>query len=98
MYAGHHSRPELSRVDFEAAREAAESDAGRSERMVRPKFFAVQRLTVQVGPGDVLYTPPFWWHHVETMPATESEGVDAISVLVPFDLSASEPIHVCHLR
>jgi len=22
---------------------------------------------VDVGPGDVLYVPPFWWHTVETL-------------------------------
>ena len=22
---------------------------------------------MEVGPGDVIYTPPFFWHHVETL-------------------------------
>lgn len=45
-------------------------------------------------PGDVLYTPPYWWHHVVT---SESEGA-ALSVLVPFDPTPEEPLHNCHLE
>ena len=46
-----------------------------------------------VKPGDVLYTPPYWWHHVET-------GADeaALSVLVPWDPTPEEPVHSAHLR
>ena len=24
-------------------------------------------MSIDVGPGDVLYLPPFYWHHVETL-------------------------------
>ena len=90
-------RPELSRVDYEAAREGEKSEARREELRRRPKFFdesATRCLCrVEVRPGDVLYTPPFWWHHVET-----AKDGPAVSVLVPFDPRADEPTHVCHLR
>ncbi|EOD40970.1 hypothetical protein EMIHUDRAFT_250946 [Emiliania huxleyi CCMP1516] len=46
-----------------------------------------------LSPGDALYTPPYYWHHVETA-ADEA----ALSVLVPFDPSAEEPVHACHFR
>jgi len=41
-------------------------------------------------PGQVLYIPPFWWHHVESLEY-------CISVLLPFDLDATEPIHPCSI-
>ena len=37
-------------------------------------------------PGDVLYTPAYWWHHVVT-----GNDESALSVLVPFDPTADEP-------
>lgn len=37
-------------------------------------------------PGDVLYTPAYWWHHVET-----ADDEAALSVLVPFDPTGDEP-------
>jgi len=32
-------------------------------------------IVVQVGPGDVLYLPPFWFHHVEALDASMSVNV-----------------------
>ena len=88
-------RPELSRVDYEAMRLSETSEAGREERERRPRFeHATSLCVVHVHAGDVLYTPPFWWHHVETV---EAHG-PAVSVLVPFDPRDDESIHVCHMR
>ena len=81
-------RPELSRVDYEAM---SEGDAEEHRR--HPRFAEATLLSVEVDEGDVLYTPPFWWHHVETAGCGP-----AVSVLVPFDPLPDEPIHVCHLR
>ena len=86
-------RPELSRVDLEAMREGDATPAGAEERRKHPRFADATLLSVTVEPGDCLYTPPFWWHHVET----GGEG-PAVSVLVPFDPEPHEPTHVCHLR
>lgn len=27
-----------------------------------------------LGPGDTLYTPPFWWHHVSTLHGDPDDG------------------------
>ena len=37
----------------------------------------------EIGPGEALYIPPFWWHHVTALTAN-------VSVLLPWDLSAAE--------
>jgi len=73
--------------------------AGRAERAARassakahPCFAEATAWHATLSPGDVLYTPPYYWHHVET--ADEA----ALSVLVPFDPSAEEPVHACHFR
>ena len=63
------------------------------EREQFPDFGDVEPVgAYTLRPGDVLYTPPFFWHHVRT-----HDEETAISVLVPFDMSPAEPIHVCHL-
>jgi len=46
----------------------------------------------EVRPGDVLYTPPYHWHHVET-----GHDSSALSVLVPWDPTAEEPAPACML-
>lgn len=46
----------------------------------------------EVRPGDVLYTPPYFWHHVET-----EDSLSALSVLVPWDPTAEEPAPDCML-
>jgi hypothetical protein len=44
---------------------------------------AVGGVQCTVHPGEALYIPPFWWHHVT---AAEHN----VSVLMPFDLSSEE--------
>ena len=48
-----------SRADFEAP------DV--SEASPCANYSSTVALVVDVGPGDVLYVPPFWWHTVETL-------------------------------
>ena len=95
--------PELSQVDFDAWRReavliaastapAADGDStGLSPHEKWPRFADATPRTVTLEPGDCLYTPPFWWHHVAT-----SELAPALSVLVPFDMSPNEPVHPAH--
>lgn len=40
-------------------------------------------------PGDTLYIPPFWWHHVATL------GEASTSLLLAFDPTAEESVHPC---
>ena len=84
--------PEISQVDYEAW--CTPCDKGSAERALHPRFAGVQLFRVTLAPGDVMYTPPFWWHHVETGSA------NAVSVLVPFDQAENErqAPHICHGR
>jgi hypothetical protein len=81
-------RPEVSRVDYDAY---ASGDA--RQRDMFPDFADAQAMVVTLEPGDVLYTPPFWWHHVRSM--DDGDGA-VVSVLVPFDLAPDEKKHMCH--
>jgi len=66
-------RPEISRVDLDDV----DLDAF-------PDFADATPMTVTLQPGDVLYTPPFFWHHVRSSALVVGEPV--ISFLVPFDI------------
>eukprot|EP01100_Stratorugosa_tubuloviscum_P010122 TRINITY_DN430_c0_g1_i1.p1 TRINITY_DN430_c0_g1~~TRINITY_DN430_c0_g1_i1.p1 ORF type:complete len:483 (+),score=204.91 TRINITY_DN430_c0_g1_i1:901-2349(+) len=39
-----------------------------------PKFIEAKSVTAELRPGDVLYLPPYWWHHVES--CTETLGIN----------------------
>ena len=51
-----------SRLDFERPEAAPPCTA----------YGTSEALTVEVGPGDVLYVPPLWWHTVETLSPSAS--------------------------
>ena len=53
-----------------------------------PKLESITPYEIELHAGDVLYIPPFFWHHVESL-------TNCISVLIPFDMSPEEPIHPC---
>lgn len=83
-------RPEVSRVDYDAY---ARGDARQREKF--PDFADADAMVVTLDPGDVLYTPPFWWHHVASRADDDGDGA-VVSVLVPFDLALDEAKHMCH--
>ncbi|KAL6042888.1 JmjC domain-containing protein [Balamuthia mandrillaris] len=45
-------------------------------------------FNVMLSPGEVLYTPPGWWHHVTTM----QQG--SVSITIPWDMLSSETVPV----
>jgi hypothetical protein len=51
------------------------------DKYVREQFPLIDEVTwfiASLGPGDILYTPPGWWHFVVS-------DTNSLSVLVPFD-------------
>ncbi|XP_071940879.1 uncharacterized protein [Antedon mediterranea] len=48
-----------------------------------PHLKHAQRYTCVLNPGEILYTPPFWWHDV-----TSLDG--CLSVTLPWDISIDE--------
>ena len=86
-------QPELSTVDLDAWRQGEATEAGQNERRAHPRFAEATAWHAELRPGDVLYTPPYWWHHVET-----TAEAAALSVLVPFDPRPEERVHACHFR
>jgi hypothetical protein len=78
--------------------DAADACYSTRERQRHPKFVHARLRTVTLESGDVLYTPPYWWHHVES----GGDGLN-VSVLVPFDQTAVELAQIgehnlCHHR
>jgi hypoxia-inducible factor 1-alpha inhibitor (HIF hydroxylase) len=59
----HHPADRQSRVDFY-----------RPDHLTYPRFSEAKGVTVILEPGDVLYLPPYWWHHVESL--TETIGIN----------------------
>lgn len=57
------------------------------QRMKYPNVDEVQFLCADLCPGDVLYTPPGWWHAVTSIDTS-------VSVLVPFDMKRGEHLTV----
>lgn len=52
----HHPHDRQSMVDFE-----------RPDYTRFPKFKHVKGVETVLGPGDVLYIPIYWWHHIESL-------------------------------
>ncbi|XP_033109154.1 uncharacterized protein LOC117110513 [Anneissia japonica] len=48
-----------------------------------PRLWHAQRYTCVLHPGEILYTPPFWWHDV-----TSLDG--CVSVTLPWDITLDE--------
>ncbi|CAH1793965.1 unnamed protein product [Owenia fusiformis] len=55
-YPVHHPHDRQSQVDF---------DNPDLEKF--PRFKEVEPIEAVVGPGEVLYIPMYWWHHVESL-------------------------------
>ena len=72
-----------SRVDLMAWRFGSVESRG-GQRFQHPDVAFAMPLETVLLPGDAVYIPPGWWHHVETL-----EG-GSISVLMPFDQNADE--------
>ncbi|OZJ02652.1 hypothetical protein BZG36_04411 [Bifiguratus adelaidae] len=54
----------------------------RYKKMQRAEIFIAD-----LGPGDVVYTPPGWWHEVTSVD-------DSISLTIPWDMNAAEMQHI----
>ena len=37
--------------------------------------FSTEAVVAEIGPGDMLIVPPFWFHHVETLEESVSVNV-----------------------
>src|SRR4051812_3904301 len=47
-------------------------DAERPDADTHPRFLDVPRWQAELGPGDLLYLPAFWWHHVRSLDVSVS--------------------------
>ena len=75
----------LSRINFRNMKDEAELlDSF-------PKFSRAQPCCCVISPGDILYTPPFWWHDVTSQD-------NCVSVTLPWDLDPTDEIPPCMLR
>lgn len=68
-----------SKIDLKRWLEGEEA-----QRLRYPNVANAEIYCVELGPGEALYIPPFWWHHIETIQGP------SISVLLPFDPYSSE--------
>lgn len=75
----------LSRINFRNVKDESELLAS------FPKFSRAQPYSCVISPGDILYTPPFWWHDVTSRD-------NCVSVTLPWDLDSNDEIPPCMLR
>mmetsp|Transcript_131629 Transcript_131629/g.196146 ORF Transcript_131629/g.196146 Transcript_131629/m.196146 type:complete len:379 (+) Transcript_131629:7-1143(+) len=70
----HHAADRQSQVNFYAP-----------QTDLYPKHGEAVAVEALLNPGDVLYLPPYWWHHVETL--TESVGMNFWFEIAPFNMA-----------
>ena len=63
-------------------------DEGRrkTQQELYPEAHEATPIEVYLAPGETLYIPPGWWHHVEGVTPT-------VAALLPFDMAAGETLH-----
>ena len=88
-----HANPNSSPVDLPLwlGDSPHDEDAADTERMKYPKVANVVGEVYEcvLTPGDTLYIPPFWWHHITTLNEAST------SLLLAFDPFAEESVHPC---
>jgi hypothetical protein len=76
----HSSRAHCSRVNL-----LKWDEGDYQQTSMYPRFGRANRVEVVLEKGDILYTPPGWWHHVHSITAS-------VSITVPFDMKKGESI------
>ena len=88
-----HANPNSSPVDLPLwlGDSPHDEDAADTERRKYPKVANVVGEVYEcvLTPGDTLYIPPFWWHHITTLNEAST------SLLLAFDPTAEEGVHPC---
>ncbi|KAJ7386176.1 hypothetical protein OS493_010569 [Desmophyllum pertusum] len=84
-FPSYSEKSHLSRINFRNMENEAELLAS------FPKFCRAEPYRCVIHTGDILYTPPFWWHDVTSQD-------NCISVTLPWDLEPSDEIPPCMLR
>ena len=82
---GSRARKENQGSEREQTPRPEETDNGGLRNTDHPQVAEVQWSAAELTPGDVLYTPPGWWHHVETTSPS-------VSVLAPADPAPGEDL------
>jgi len=78
--------------------EDAERERARFSKL-RVALGEIREVTLE--PGDTLYIPPFWWHHVVTLDPLVQTRVEektetvSVSLLLAFDPNGDESVHPC---
>ena len=86
------ANPNSSPVDLPAWLGLGDDETARArERERHPRVANVVGEVYEcvLTPGDTLYVPPFWWHHVTTLERAST------SLLLAFDPDAEESVHPC---
>jgi hypothetical protein len=67
-----HTRDVYPRRPWSGVPNFSRVDAERPDDPEFPRFARVPRLTCVVEPGEMLYIPRLWWHHVRSLETTAS--------------------------